>query len=52
MDFFGGIKAYESLKLNDSIKNDFCEINCINLIRIKYDQIDNIDKILNSAFNI
>jgi very-short-patch-repair endonuclease len=52
IDFFGGIKAYESLKLNDSIKNDFCENNCINLIRIKYDQIDNIEKILNDLLLI
>ncbi len=46
MEFFGGLKAYESLKLNDKIKSDYCEDNYINLIRIKYDQYENINKIL------
>lgn len=36
----------ESLKTNDKIKSDYCEENFINLIRIKYTDIDNIDKIL------
>lgn len=43
---FGGIKSYESLKINDKIKNDYCEDNYINLIRIRYDQIDDIYRIL------
>jgi very-short-patch-repair endonuclease len=38
--------AYEKLKINDKIKNDYCEDNYISLIRIRYDQIDNINKIL------
>lgn len=46
MEFFGGIKAYESLKINDKIKNDYCEDNYINLIRIRYDQIEDIYQIL------
>lgn len=43
---FGGIEAHERLKINDKIKNDYCEDNYINLIRIRYDQIDNIQNIL------
>jgi len=43
---FGGLKAYESLKINDKIKNDYCEDNYINIIRIRYDQIDDIYQIL------
>ena len=43
---FGGISTYESLKINDKIKSDYCEENYINLIRIRYDEIDNIPKIL------
>jgi very-short-patch-repair endonuclease len=43
---FGGIMAYESLKINDKIKNDYCEDNYISLIRIRYDQIDDIYRIL------
>jgi hypothetical protein len=36
----------DQVKLNDKIKNDYCEDNYINLIRIRYDQLDNINKIL------
>ena len=43
---FGGLPAYESLKLNDKLKNDYCEDNYINLIRIRYDQLDDIYQIL------
>lgn len=43
---FGGISAYELLKVNDKIKSEYCEDNYINLIRIRYDQIDNIYNIL------
>ncbi len=46
MEFFGGLKAYEKLKINDKIKDDYCENNYINLIRIKYDQINYINDIL------
>ena len=46
VDYFGGIKAYEQLKINDKIKNDYCEENYINLIRIRYDQMDKIEEFL------
>jgi very-short-patch-repair endonuclease len=46
VEHFGGIKAYEQLKQNDKIKNEYCEENYINLIRIRYDQIDRIEEIL------
>ena len=46
VEHFGGIKAYEQLKINDKIKTDYCEENYINLIRIKYTQLDDIHKIL------
>jgi hypothetical protein len=46
LQIFGGSEAYERLKINDKIKNDYCEINYINLIRIRYDQYDNIYSIL------
>ena len=46
LPFFGGLPAYESLKINDKIKSDYCEENYIDLIRIKYDQIDDIYQIL------
>ena len=41
ISFFGGVEAFEKYKINDEIKNNYCEENFINLIRIKYDQ-DNI----------
>ena len=46
VEHFGGLKSYEQLKINDKIKNDYCEENYINLIRIRYDQIDKIEEIL------
>ena len=49
IEHFGGLKAYESLKINDKIKNDYCEDNYIDLIRIRYDQIDRIFDILKES---
>ena len=46
LEFFGGIQSFEKLKENDKIKSDYCEDNYINLIRIKYDQINIIWEIL------
>ena len=46
MEFFGGLKSYEILKVNDKIKNDYCEDNYINLIRIRYDEFDSLHQIL------
>lgn len=46
LEFFGGLKAYETLKVNDKIKSDYCEEEYINLIRIKYTDLDNIYQIL------
>ncbi len=48
VEHFGGLKAYEQLKINDKIKNDYCEDNYINLIRIRYDRVDKIEEILRS----
>jgi len=48
VNYFGGVKAYEQLKINDKIKEYYCEDNYIDLIRIRYDQIDNIESILHS----
>ena len=38
--------TYEENKINDKIKEDYCEENYLNLIRIKYDQINKIDDVL------
>lgn len=45
---FGGEKEFEKVKLRDEIKNNYCKLNNIRLIRIKYNQ--NIEKKLNSIF--
>lgn len=50
MVFFGGVEAYERLKVNDNIKNEYCEDNYIDLVRIRYDSIDNIVSILDGIF--
>jgi hypothetical protein len=46
LPFFGGEQAFESLKINDKIKQTYCEDNFIELIRIRFDQEDNISSIL------
>ena len=46
IDKFGGIDTYNRIKLNDKLKNDYCEEHYIELIRIKYDTINNIYRIL------
>jgi very-short-patch-repair endonuclease len=46
IDKFGGVDTYERIKLNDTIKNEYCEEHYIELIRIKYDNINDIYRIL------
>lgn len=50
MEYFGGIEAFDRLQINDNIKNDYCEDNYIELIRIKYDLLDNIESYLKEVF--
>lgn len=45
IEFWGGEESLEKQKYNDSIKNKYCIENEINLLRIKYDEIDYIKKI-------
>jgi hypothetical protein len=49
MEFFGGSEAYNRLKINDKIKSDYCEDSYIDLIRIRYDQIDRVFEILKES---
>lgn len=44
--FFGGEKTFNSLKRRDTIKNNFAKNNNIDLLRIKYSEINDINKIL------
>jgi very-short-patch-repair endonuclease len=43
---FGGVPTLERIKLNDKVKNEYCEEHYIELVRIKYDKIDDIYRIL------
>ena len=42
-----GEKSFEDVKIRDSIKNEYCKINNIKLIRIPHDDIGKVEKILN-----
>ena len=46
---FGGSESYNRLKVNDKIKSDYCEDNYIELIRIRYDQLDRVFDILKES---
>jgi len=48
VEFFGGLVALRKTKYNDYIKTMYCLNNAINIIRIKYLDIDKIDYILSS----
>jgi len=49
---FGGVLAFNNLKLNDNIRNIWCSNNNIKLVRIKYDNIINDLDILYNLINI
>ena len=42
------MKNYNLIQLHDKIKTQYCKDNNIKLIRIKYTDYDNIEKILNN----
>jgi len=46
VDIFGGITEFNNRKLRDNVKNKWCLNNNINLIRIKYNEINKIKYIL------
>ena len=46
IDLFGGLEYYEKLKINDKLKDNWCNGNNLNLLRIPYNVI-NIKKYLN-----
>ena len=50
IEHFGGEKSLEKTKINDQIKNEYCNKNNIKLLRIKYTE-DVMEK-LDSYFNI
>ncbi|RBN42312.1 hypothetical protein DMN50_05650 [Priestia megaterium] len=48
IDYFGGEEYFKEIKRNDSIKNNYCKMNKIKLLRIPYKQQNEIEKILNT----
>ena len=52
MKFFGGVEAFDRLRENDRIKNEYCEENYIDLLRIKYDQVEMIPEILERCLGV
>lgn len=46
VDMFGGDKYLEEVTIRDKIKDKFCEQNGIKMIRIGYNQFDDIENIL------
>lgn len=44
---FGGKKEFKIIQERDKCKDDWCGENQVNLIRIRYDQIDKVRTILN-----
>ncbi|WPS85437.1 zinc-ribbon domain-containing protein (plasmid) [Brevibacillus halotolerans] len=50
IEIFGGIEGLNGRKRNDRIKNEYCKKNKINLIRIKHQDFDRIEKILIEKF--
>ena len=45
-DFYGGKEKFKIRQKHDAIKNNFCKKNDINLIRINYSQVKEINSIL------
>jgi hypothetical protein len=47
VDFFGGEEKFKIQKINDNIKNKYCKLYHIKLVRVSYFDFKNIDIILN-----
>ena len=51
VDYFGGLDGFIKTKIRDTIKNEYCKNNNINLVRIPYNKINKIDIILSPYLN-
>ena len=49
--WFGGKEGFEKRVKHDNMKNKYCEVNNINLLRIPYTEFENIENILKQAIN-
>lgn len=50
--YFGGYEGFVDTKIRDTIKNIYCKENNIKLIRISYNELKNINNILNKELNV
>jgi very-short-patch-repair endonuclease len=48
INYWGGIDRFKKQEMINEIKNKFAKKNKINLLRIKYNEINNIENILNN----
>lgn len=46
--FFGGLEGFKEIQERDRIKNDYCKIHNIPLLRIRYNEEKDIDNILHN----
>ncbi|WP_168413199.1 hypothetical protein [Bacillus salacetis] len=51
-DYFGGEKAFFIRQKNDQIKNNYCKNNNIDLVRIPYSEMDEIENILSKVLSL
>lgn len=52
INYFGGEKAFKETAIRDSKKNQFCWRNSIPILRIKYNQFDNIETLVTNFINL
>lgn len=51
VEYFGGNDAFSVLKMHDEIKDEYCKNHGIKLVRISYEDFDNIENILSRILN-
>jgi len=50
--YFGGDVAFEKIQIRDKIKDEYCLTNNIRLVRIRYDEMNDIDSILDKELQV
>jgi len=52
VEYWGGDKSFKELQLKDTMKNEYCKLNNIRLLRIRYDNIDIVGTINNFLLHL
>lgn len=50
--YFGGDEAFDKIQIRDRIKDEYCLTNSIRLVRIRYDEMNSINSILERELKI